>query len=189
MAMARLIKLSSTQIYGGKGSDDLVGFDGNDQIFGDNGNDQLSGFDGNDQLNGGNGNDTLIGGAGADILTGGNGVDTFIFEYLSDSLLSNCDVIKDLKIGVDSINAPRAVNAADVAQLGNINTLAESQIQGLLNTTTFIANKAATFSMGTGANQQTFLAVNDAINEFSAANDAIFEITGFSGNLAKLAIV
>nr|WP_225225794.1 bluetail domain-containing putative surface protein [Komarekiella delphini-convector] len=122
-------------------------------------------------------------------MTGGNGVDIFIFEYVSDSLLPNFDVIKDLKIGVDNINAQRAVNAADVVQLGNINALAESQIQGLLNITTFVANKAAIFSLGTGANQQTFLALNDAINGFSASNDAIIEITGFNGNLAKLAIV
>ncbi|WP_193198401.1 bluetail domain-containing putative surface protein [Nostoc sp. MG11] len=89
----------------------------------------------------------------------------------------------------DGKDTPRAVNAADVAKLGNINILVESQIQSLLNTTTFIANKAATFSLGRGDNQQTFLAINDAINGFSATNDAIIEITGFSGNLAMLAIV
>lgn len=111
----------------------------------------------------------------------------FVTDYTYNA--NTFDVIKDLKIGVNGIDAPRAVNAADVAKLGNINILVESQIQSLLNITTFISNKAATFSLGTGGNQQTFLAINDAINGFSATNDAIIEITGFSGNLAMLAIV
>ncbi len=137
----------------------------------------------------------MIGGAGGDILTGGNRRDTFIFESLSDSLLANFDVIKDLNIHVDKIDAPKAVNARNVEQFGEINLLTESRIQLLLDNTSLVANQAATFTLRTNngstfdENLRTFLVINDATNGFNAATDAIIEITGYSGNLGALAIV
>ena len=35
---------------------------------------------------------------------------------------------------------------------------------------------------------RTFLAINDGVAGFSAASDAILEITGFSGNLSQLPV-
>ncbi|MEH1900379.1 bluetail domain-containing putative surface protein [Nostoc sp.] len=52
-----------------------------------------------------------------------------------------------------------------------------------------MARGAATFTFGTGNNRQTFLALNDNINGFSALTDAVIEITGYKGNLTNLAIV
>jgi hypothetical protein len=114
--------------------------------------------------------------------------------------------------GVDTIDAPNAVSAADIVQLGNITTLSEFNIQGLLDATNFVANKAATFTVGFVGNQgtasvfggtrdainnyfsqRTFLALNDSISGFNAKADAIIEITGYSGNpgygLSALSII
>ena len=51
------------------------------------------------------------------------------------------------------------------------------------------ANGAATFSLGATGGTRTFLALSDGVAGFQAVNDAIVEISGFSGSLAALAIV
>ncbi|MBW4617368.1 MAG: hypothetical protein KME21_29960 [Desmonostoc vinosum HA7617-LM4] len=66
--------------------------------------------------------------------------------------------------------------------------MTESNIKSLLTTTTFLANKAATFSVGTGASTRTFLAINNNSNGFNALSDAVIEITGYQGSLTDLAI-
>jgi RTX calcium-binding nonapeptide repeat (4 copies) len=165
-------------------SDDAInGQGGNDCLTGLSGDDILRGGDGNDRLFAGTGADILVGGAGADSLTGGAGADTFRLS-LGDSLLNNFDRITDLQIGTDSINSPTAVTAANVAELGAVTSLTAGAIENLLNTTTFGANSAATFSLG----DRTFLALNDGISGFSASTDSILEITGFSGNLSNLQV-
>jgi len=58
-----------------------------------------------------------------------------------------------------------------------------------LTATASAANRAATFSFADTAGPRTFLAINDATAGFSATNDAIVEITGFSGSLANLALI
>ncbi|PHM07789.1 bluetail domain-containing putative surface protein [Nostoc sp. 'Peltigera malacea cyanobiont' DB3992] len=176
-------------LWGGKGNDKLTGDAGNDKIVGKNGNDLLFGKAGNDKLIGGNGNDKLVGGAGGDSLTGGCGVDTFVYTSLSDSLLSKRDAIEDLKIGEDKIDSIHAVSAADLVQLGAVVSLNFADVQTVLTSSDFLAKGAATFTLGTGTQQQTFLALNDDVNGFSALTDAVVEITGYKGNLANLAVV
>ncbi len=204
-------------ISGGNGDDDVYGGTGNDLLRGNNGVDVLLGEDGNDLLNGGNdgdfleggadndtlvggngndilygddlvgievGDDLLIGGNGSDVLTGGAGADTFRYLRLNESLLSNFDIITDLEIGTDTIEAPGKVDAADLKQLGAAASLSEASIQAVLTATDFVSNGAATFTQG----GSTFLAINDGTAGFSAATDAIIEITNFTGNLSDLSI-
>ncbi|MBC7516982.1 MAG: calcium-binding protein [Alkalinema sp. FL-bin-369] len=130
-------------------------------------------------------NDTIISSKGSDILTGGAGADTFKYEGLSDSLLGNHDVIKDLAIGTDVIDGPRAVAAAFVKKLGTVIALTESAIQQVLTPTNFESNGASTFKFG----NRTFLGLNDVKAGFSASTDSVIEITGYTGNLSNLKIM
>jgi uncharacterized protein len=173
-----------TRQFGGNGVDSLTGNDGADYLDGGNGQDTLIGGSGNDTLLGGNGQDLLIGGLGADQLTGGLGNDTFRYTNLNESLLTGFDRITDLRIGSDRIDAPNAVSAVNLTQLSSVLSLSEADISAVLTTSDFTANGAATFTFGS----RTFLALNNAIAGFSATDDAIIEITGYSGNLSNLAI-
>jgi Ca2+-binding RTX toxin-like protein len=166
---------------------DSVGFSGveNFTVIGTSKNDLISGARGNDIINAGAGNDTIVGGGGSDILTGGAGADTFRYVSLSDSLLGNHDVIKDLAIGTDVIDGPRSIAAAFVKKLGNVIALTESAIQQVLTPTSFESNGASTFKFG----NRTFLGLNDSKAGFSASTDSVIEITGYSGNLSDLKIM
>ncbi|OKH29812.1 hypothetical protein FACHB389_25645, partial [Nostoc calcicola FACHB-389] len=156
-----------------------------ERVTGSNFDDTLTGNDQNNTLKGLAGNDLLQGGAGMDLLIGGSGADTFIFTALSDSLFNKVDRISDLTIGIDLIDAPTPIASSQIAQLGAVVSFTQSQIQKLLNSESFKANQGATFSR----NGRTFLALNDGVAGFSVQNDALIEITGFSGNLTDLAIV
>jgi len=140
---------------------------------------------GNDIIKAGAGNDLIRGGAGGDLLTGGLNADTFQYQNYSDSLLSNYDVIKDFEIGIDAIDGPRAVAAAQIKKLGSVTALTEPAIQKVLTSTNFVANGASTFKF----NDRTFLALNDASAGFAANRDSMIEITGFTGNLNHLRII
>jgi hypothetical protein len=162
-------------------------------ITGNSGVNHLSGVAGNDTLLGEGGNDTLTGGTGADLLTGGAGIDTFRLA-LTDSLLGTSgtpgyDKITDFAIGTDRLDGPTAVTAANLAELGTVSTLDQAGISAVLTSATFLANRAATFSYGTGVNARTFLALNNGTAGFSSTTDAIIEITGHTGLLSNLAIV
>ena len=98
-------------------------------------------------------------------------------------------MITDLKIGVDIIDGINAVSAANLVQLGTVASLNLSDIQAVLTEGVFVAKGAATFTLGCGRHQQTFLALNDDVNGFSALTDAVIEISGYKGNLASLSVV
>ncbi len=55
----------------------------------------------------------------------------------------------------------------------------------LLTAATFVANGAATFTVG----GDRFLALNDATAGFQAAQDIVLNITGFSGSISNLAVI
>jgi serralysin len=157
-------------------------------IIGNSGANTLSGLAGNDILIGGDGNDTLIGGTGADVLTGAGGTDTFRFA-LADSLLTSIDRITDLVIGTDRIDGPSAVTAVNLRELGAVSALTQTGIAAVLTSSTFTANRAATFSFLDGTTSRTFLALNNGTAGFSSTTDSIIEITGYSGALTNLAVV
>ena len=154
-------------------------------VIGTSKNDSIKTDAGNDIVNAGAGNDIITGGAGGDRLTGGTGVNTFNYGRYPESLLADYDVITDLKIGIDVINAYRAVSASQLKELGNVTALTETAIQQVLTATNFSSYGASTFSFG----DRTFLGINDRTAGFSAITDSIIEITGFTGSLTNLAIV
>ena len=153
------------------------------------GNDIIAGSKFKDILFGGDGDDIITGGLGADQLTGGAGKDTFRYANLRESRLAAFDRITDFAIGTDRIDAPRAVTASNIRQLGRVSALTQRGISSVLSNSSFKANRAATFTLGTGDETRTFLALNDKTGGFSAKRDGLIEITGFRGNLENLAII
>ncbi|WP_233467081.1 lectin-like protein [Dolichospermum flos-aquae] len=137
----------------------------------------LTGTSGNEFLVGGTNNDVLTGAGGKDTLTGGLGSDKFVYQNLTDSLLANFDVITDFNAtpGNDLFRVSTAL--AGFVDVGAVNTLDAAGIGAKL--AAFGSNYAAQFSFG----QRTFVAINDAIAGFNAANDAIIEVTGLTGTL------
>ena len=184
------------QATGGGGTDTLIGIECltgssfHDNLTGDGLANTLSGGAGQDTLDGGEGNDLLIGGAGADLLTGGLGTNTFRFA-LSDSLLASMDTITDLVVGFDVIDGPRAVSAANLAEVaGNVATLSQADIAAKLTATAFPALGAATFTYApVGSAVRTFLALNDATAGFDSLRDAVIELKPYYGSLTALAVV
>ena len=63
-------------LLGGEGNDTIIGNDGDDRAEGGDGVDILSGGDGVDTLDGGSDDDIVSGGNGDDVVLGGNGDDT-----------------------------------------------------------------------------------------------------------------
>ncbi|MFN6438165.1 MAG: bluetail domain-containing putative surface protein [Nostoc sp. DedSLP01] len=179
-------------IFGLNSKDNIDGKQGNDILYGKDGNDTLLGGSGNDILLGGDGNDKLVGGTGADKLTGGKGKDSFGYTELTDSLWNNYDRITDFSIGTDSIDGPYSVNAAGVFEKGGVLTGAwnPGKINGWIGAV-LAPKKAVTFQYKANGSAplQTFVALNDNIAGFQSGQDAIIEITGYSGNLTNLTIV
>lgn len=174
----------------------FTGSSGDDTFSGFGLADVLSGGDGDDVLSGGAGADAITGGNGADTLIGGDGIDSFRYTALAQSLLQNPasslvghDQITDFQIGVDTIDGPVAVTAANLRELGNVSSLDSASIAAVLSTTNFLASRAASFTVGTDVETRTFVALNNNQNGFQASLDAIIEITGYSGNLTDLAIL
>jgi hypothetical protein len=176
------------RLSGTAGDDTLIGKKGNDRLLGQDGNDVLNGGAGNDTLIGGNGNDTLVGGSGGDRLTGSDGADTFVFTRLQDSRLTGIDHITDLTIGVDQLVGPQAIAIGQVINRGAVKQLTAQKISASLTRRKLPANAAATFTVGNRQKQQTFLVLNDRVPGFSANQDAIINITGYSGTLTNLTI-
>ena len=170
----------------GIGSDVLKNFN---NVVGGSFNDTLIGNSSSNAINGGDLNDLIIGGAGADRLTGGRGIDMFRYGRLVESRFGAYDRITDLAIGIDRIDAPRAVSRANVRQLGRVSALNQFGLSTVLTRATFGAHRAATFSLGSGASTRTFLALNDGRAGFQGATDGLMEITGYTGNLANLAVI
>ena len=128
-------------------------------------------------------------GAGGDVLTGLGGADVFQISRSSFSLLASPDRITDFAIGIDSLDGPTAVAAAQVANLGAVSSLSEAGVAGQLTGSTFLAQQAATFTFGVGPAARTFVAFNDGVAGFQAATDGVLEITGYSGDLRNLSIL
>ncbi len=122
-----------------------------------------------------------------DLITGLGGVDTFKFTALTSSTLASFDRITDFSIGTDILDAPNAITPAEINKLGLSDSLDASSISTLLTTSTFIANKAASFSYADPSGvSRSFIALNDGTAGYQASTDAIIEITGYTGLLANL---
>ncbi|MEG4132789.1 M10 family metallopeptidase [Microcoleus sp. Pol11C1] len=172
-------------ITGNEFNNILNGEAGNDSLIGESGNDTLNGRASNDSLIGGKGNDSLVGGNDKDILTGGSGSDQFTYTALSQSLLTNYDVITDYSIG-DQIDAPSYIVAATLTTpVGNAASLSEAAISTVLTSGVFTANSAEAFTVSGLAG--TFIAFNDAVAGFNSANDSLIFLNNYT--LGSVSIV
>lgn len=151
------------------------------------GNSLANSLIGNDSLN------VLRGAGGADLLTGGGGADVFRFDF-ADSNLQGFDSITDFAIGNDRIDGPNRVRASAVHKLGGVAGLDEASVGAVLSGGNFLAHGASVFTFtdtvpGALAGTRTFLALNNGTAAFSATDDGLIEITGFSGNLNSLSVI
>jgi len=117
-------------LRGAGGNDTVQGGAGNDLLGGGNGNDVVRGDQGNDAIYGGGGNDTMIGGSEGDLIFGGGGEDTFVFELVSDSVLTNRDTLADFVTAVDHV---------DLSLIDANNTVAGDQAFNYLGNAAFAA--------------------------------------------------
>ena len=137
--------------------------------------------------------------AATDVLTGAaSPADTFQLRRLSDSLISgsgssfSCDRITNFETALDRLDSPSVSRGSILPkQLGAASALTASAIGTVLNAKgAFSRNGASTFTFADPiAGTRTFLALNDGTTSFSAASDAILEITGFSGSLGSLLMI
>ncbi len=113
---------NSNDTVGGENDTDLLsGLGGDDYLVGSAGEDIIDGGMGDDILTGGDGDDTIIGGMGSDILTGGDGVDTFQYDFNQD--LTSLDTIRDFDLDEDVIIIDYQDAQVDMNKFGyNINT-------------------------------------------------------------------
>jgi len=166
----------------------FTGNAGNNTIRATNYNDTINGNAGNDGLNGLAGQDIITGAAGLDTLTGGADADRFVYTTLTDGVVGGTttartfELITDFEVGLDSIDAPGTA-VRTIKLIGAVSALTNTAITNLLGASSagsanFAANGASIFTSGTGATLRTFLAINDGTAGYSAAADAIIEITG-----------
>ena len=153
-----------------------------DNLIGDRKNNLLKAFKGKDNIDGGAGNDNIHGGKDGDILTGGDGNDMFTLNKLTESLWADFDVITDLDIGRDRLNAPTAISAANINDFGNLTEFTETAITDLL--ASLNGDSGAIFEF----DSRTFMVINNDIAGFDVANDALIEITNYTGNIKDLVI-
>ena len=79
-ANSRLIDIAGSRMFGGEGSDLLVGSNRWDRMQGGPGNDALWGFEGRDYVRGGPGDDLLVPGQNIDDVNGNTGADLIFIQ-------------------------------------------------------------------------------------------------------------
>jgi serralysin len=156
--------------------ENVIGSGFADSITGNKANNSLSGGLGNDTIDGGVGADTITGGGGADQLTGSLGKDVFVYTALTDSLLSNFDIITDYSVG-DVLDRP-GTGATLNSSVGIASGLTAANLTSFLNSFIFTANASRAFTAvgSTG----TFIAFNDATAGFNASSDSILWLPTYS---------
>lgn len=157
------------------------------------GTDSLNGFENiigssfNDTLSGDSASNTITGNGGKDTITGNGGSDKFDYRTLSHSALATFDRITDFEATTTGdrflVSTARAgfLNGGQVSTLLTDTALTAAAISTKLTTTNFLANFAATITMGSGVTSRTFVVINNASAGYSAVGDALVEVTGFSG--------
>jgi hypothetical protein len=133
---------------------------------------------------------TLTASGSKDLITGLGGIDTFKFTSLTTSTLASFDRITDFSIGTDILDGPTAVAAANINKLGAVSALNSTSISSLLTSTSFLANRAASFSYADPSGvSRSFIALNNGTAGYQSSTDAIIEITGYTGSLNDLQIM
>ena len=168
-----------------------------ENVIGGSLNDTILGNSLVNSLTGGAGNDSLTGGLGKDILTGSDGLDTLNYNSLGESLLTGFDVIQGYNgtgASLDSINAPAPIAPITLtASKGTASSLTEAAIQLVLTNAAFAANTAEAFTLDPLANpnyaNDTFIALNNGVAGFQAANDAIIQLSGYKIAVAPVLVI
>ena len=140
----------------------------------------LDGGAGNDIIRASRGNDTLTGGLGTDTLTGGLGNDRFVYSDLTHSLLAGIDSIKDFNNDTETDRFVVSTARSVFNTVTGVTGLNATAIGNALTTSNFGADAAALFTIGS----KSYVAINDSTAGFSAASDAIVDITGYKGTLS-----
>jgi Ca2+-binding RTX toxin-like protein len=147
-------------------------------------------FDGSAETDG---SFTLVGGAGADILEGGNmgdtltgggGADTFLYTGAVQSTSTTYDTITDFAAGTDHFDLPVGVSGIFTAS-GSLDSGAnfDSELAAIPG---IIQPGGATILTVTGGtlSGHTFLVVDGNGDDiYSAGNDYVFDITGYTGTV------
>jgi Ca2+-binding RTX toxin-like protein len=139
-------------------------------------------------ITGNSNNNRIVGLLGADVLTGGGSADSDLFAYnsLSEARLgtgNTFDVITDFNTR-DRILAPLSVETDRIASsIGNITSLSESSITGLLGSASFAANSVAAFTASGRLGK--FIAMNDGRDGFQAESDAILFLQNYAVSSAN----
>ncbi len=144
--------------------------------------------------------DAITGTDGADVFqanslkgntyVGMNGNDTYKMTDHNQSKFSNMDWITDFSIGYDKFDGPNTQSITPVALTNKATEFTEAAFGALLNTPgNFPANGAAIFKTGGISGERVFVALNNGASSFSATEDSVIEITGYSGNLAQLQVI
>lgn len=137
-------------------------------------------------------NPTQLFTASQDTLTGLSGPDRFQLTALKNALFVSStplDKVISLNTTEDRFDSPLRSTAITPTNAGSASSLSANAIGNRLNNTRFVANGAATFTVGSGSSLRTFLGINDGLAGYQAANDAIIEITGYTGALTNLQVV
>jgi Ca2+-binding RTX toxin-like protein len=153
--------LPVANLYGGSGTDTLIGGAGGDLVFGQSGEDELQGKGGFDFLFGGSGDDDLTGGDADDFVFGQNGGDQMIWNPGDDT---------DLNEGGGGVDQT-LVNGAG----------ADEQFTTTANGTRvrFDRLNPAPFSIDIGTTEQLVVNANGGNDQFSATGNlaALIQIT------------
>jgi serralysin len=130
-----------------------------------------------------------LGATGGGIYLGSSGVKTYNLASLSHSLLASPHWIADFKVGIDILNGPGASTITPVVLAQKITALTSGDIGLLLaSEANFPVNGAAIFRLFQNREDRIYLALNNGTPGFSPTEDAIIEITGYSGDLAAFRV-
>jgi Ca2+-binding RTX toxin-like protein len=160
--------LPAAMLFGGSGSDTLIGGSGADYLFGGTGNDVLLGKGGNDLVFGGSNNDTLNGGDGDDQSFGELDNDRFIWNPGDDTDLNEGGS------GIDTVEINGGNGAEAFTTTANGTRVRFDRVN------------PAPFSIDIGTCENLVLNANGGDDSFSATGNlaALIQITvdGGSGN-------
>jgi hypothetical protein len=130
-----------------------------------------------------------LGANGGRTYVGDSGSKTYTLTSYTDSLIASPCWVTDFKIGIDTLNGPNSTSITPVVLATKASAFTSAAVGALLNNTTvFPASGASIFKVGAMDGERVFLALNSGSSAFSATEDSIIEITGYSGHLAQLRV-
>ena len=154
-------------------------------FLGTQNSDILTGSRNDEQFDGSSGDDYIQAGGGRDQLTGGFGNDIFAYER-GHSTLSQWDTITDFSVSEDFIQWEQEIT--QMIDIGFVNKLRQRDINALLEKNNFTDGTAAFMRTIDPREdiERSFLMINDSKDGFQERDDAMIEITGFTGSIQEI---